>query len=63
VTWSSGGRHGQNITNEARLLSPVRRVLVSLGGADTRILAKAQVDAPEMTSRGIAALIPPHLAA
>jgi hypothetical protein len=29
-----------------------------LGGADPRILAKARVDAPEMTGRGIAALIP-----
>jgi Domain of unknown function (DUF4407) len=36
----------------------LRRVLLALGGADSRILAKAQVDAAEMTGRGIAALIP-----
>ena len=35
-----------------------QRVLLRLGGADSQILAKARVDAAEMTGRGIAALIP-----
>ena len=34
------------------------RALSGLGGADSEILAKARVDAAEMTGRGIAALIP-----
>lgn len=47
------------ITSPAdRKLSRLRLVLASLGGADTRILAKARVDATEMTGRGVAALIP-----
>jgi hypothetical protein len=41
-----------------RKLSRPWRVLSTLGGADSQILAKAQVDAAEMTGRGIAALIP-----
>lgn len=41
-----------------RKLSGLRRVLSALGGADSQILAKARVDAAEMTGRGIAALIP-----
>ena len=41
-----------------RKLSRLRRVLSVLGGADSEILAKARVDASEMTGRGIAALIP-----
>ena len=41
-----------------RKLSWLRVILASLGGADTRILAKARVDGTEMTGRGIAALIP-----
>jgi hypothetical protein len=41
-----------------RKLSWLRRVLSALGGADARILAQAQVDAAEMSGRGIAALIP-----
>ena len=41
-----------------RKLSRLRRVLYALGGADSQILAKAQVDTAEMTGRGIAALIP-----
>src|SRR5690348_11028503 len=41
-----------------RKLSRIRLVLASLGGADTKILSKARVDAAEMTGRGIAALIP-----
>ncbi len=36
----------------------LRRVLTTLGGADSQILARAQVDTAEMTGRGIAALIP-----
>jgi hypothetical protein len=39
-------------------LSPIRRALSALGGADGQILAQAPVDAAEMTGRGIAALIP-----
>lgn len=35
-----------------------RRVLPTLGGADSRVLARARVDTAEMTGRGIAALIP-----
>jgi hypothetical protein len=38
--------------------SRLRRVLTTLGGADSQILAKARVDVAEMTGRGIAALIP-----
>jgi hypothetical protein len=45
-------------SSAGRRLSWLRLVLASLGGADTRILAKAPVDAAEMTGRGIAALIP-----
>ena len=36
----------------------LRRVLTTLGGADSQILARARVDTAEMTGRGIAALIP-----
>ena len=36
----------------------LRRVLTTLGGADSQILARAQVDTAEMSGRGIAALIP-----
>jgi hypothetical protein len=36
----------------------LRRVLTTLGGADSQILARAQADTAEMTGRGIAALIP-----
>jgi len=36
----------------------LRRVLATLGGADSQILASARVDTAEMTGRGIAALIP-----
>ena len=36
----------------------LRRVLTTLAGADSQILARAQVDTAEMTGRGIAALIP-----
>ena len=39
-------------------LSAARSFLSALGGAQTRILARAQVDVPEMAGRGIAALIP-----
>jgi hypothetical protein len=42
----------------ASRLSWIRRILTSLGGAQSSILAQALVDAPEMTGRGIAALIP-----
>jgi len=45
-------------SSAGRRLSWIRLVLASVGGADTRILAKAPVDAAEMTGRGIAALIP-----
>ena len=45
-------------SSAGRKLSRIRFVLASLGGADTKILAKAPVDATEMTGRGIAALIP-----
>jgi hypothetical protein len=41
-----------------RKISRLGRVLSALGGADSQILAKAQVDTAEMTGRGIAALIP-----
>ncbi len=36
----------------------LRRALLALGGADSQILARAQVDTAEMAGRGIAALIP-----
>lgn len=39
-------------------LSVFRRILSTLGGADSQILARARVDSTEMTGRGIAALIP-----
>lgn len=35
-----------------------RRLLTALGGADSQILPRAQVDTAEMTGRGIATLIP-----
>ena len=41
-----------------RKLSWPRRVLSTLGGADSEILDRARVDTTEMTGRGIAALIP-----
>jgi len=41
-----------------RKISRLQRALSTLGGADSRILARAPVDAAEMTGRGIAALIP-----
>lgn len=39
-------------------LSPARRFLTALGGADGTVLAQARIDQTEMTGRGFAALIP-----
>lgn len=48
---------GSGVRDSAQF-SFLRRVLVTLGGGRTDILAHAEVDATEMTGRGIAAVIP-----
>ena len=50
-----GSRRGENIRAQT-ILAPAHPS--RLGGADSQILAGAQVDTAEMTGRGIAALIP-----